>query len=391
MSIFPWHTKSPYGSLFYSTIGGVFFLLSVFTGLVHLGVKGVAVLSIIIILSALLCFPVSAKQTSSNTFVMSCGTPSTGDTTGYLEILMKDPNTGDYTSRVFMWSASDSIGTLVGENYVYETDLTLDISIIKSDDRDVVRFYCTDSGKGVSARIYSLDAFNQRYIGSTIGYGQSKNYFDYDTSYDIVSYHIYGSYGLSVSGSLPMTEFYVLYAENGVIFNAITSGQQEQTNQIIQGQQEQTDKITQNDDENTQAIIDNQNQLAENEKNQANSIGNGGMDSLGSTVPNYYGNIIEAFKGFSNNLKDDRAMLIIDFPGLKIPKIGNLINKEIQLLEPQEIQWSEWHFKNIFGEDFQIVFNIIRALTSIALVYFCVRELYDIFEYLMTLRGDSDE
>jgi hypothetical protein len=34
--IFSWHTKSPYGSFFYSTIGGSFLLLSVFTGLVQM-------------------------------------------------------------------------------------------------------------------------------------------------------------------------------------------------------------------------------------------------------------------------------------------------------------------------------------------------------------------
>ena len=36
MSVFSWHTNSPYGSLFNSTIEGSFFLLSVFNGLVHI-------------------------------------------------------------------------------------------------------------------------------------------------------------------------------------------------------------------------------------------------------------------------------------------------------------------------------------------------------------------
>ena len=35
MSIFSWHKNSPYGSLLHSTIGGLFFLLSIFYGLVH--------------------------------------------------------------------------------------------------------------------------------------------------------------------------------------------------------------------------------------------------------------------------------------------------------------------------------------------------------------------
>ena len=35
MSIFSWHKNSPYGSLLHSTIGGLFFLLSIFYGLGH--------------------------------------------------------------------------------------------------------------------------------------------------------------------------------------------------------------------------------------------------------------------------------------------------------------------------------------------------------------------
>ena len=38
--VFPRHNKTPYGSLFHSTIGGALFLLSVFNGLVHLGLSG---------------------------------------------------------------------------------------------------------------------------------------------------------------------------------------------------------------------------------------------------------------------------------------------------------------------------------------------------------------
>jgi len=36
VSVASWHSKTSYGSFFHSTIGGLFFLLSVFTGLVHL-------------------------------------------------------------------------------------------------------------------------------------------------------------------------------------------------------------------------------------------------------------------------------------------------------------------------------------------------------------------
>ena len=35
MSIFSWYKNSLYGSLLHSTIGGLFFLLSIFYGLVH--------------------------------------------------------------------------------------------------------------------------------------------------------------------------------------------------------------------------------------------------------------------------------------------------------------------------------------------------------------------
>ena len=45
VSITSWHKNSPYGSFFYSTIGGAFCLLSVFNGLVQLAIDAFLFLS----------------------------------------------------------------------------------------------------------------------------------------------------------------------------------------------------------------------------------------------------------------------------------------------------------------------------------------------------------
>lgn len=207
-------------------------------------------LSCIILVSSF-TFVSFAKQTSSNTFVMSCGTPSTGSGTGYLEILLFDGT--NYYVRTFMWNVS-LMQNNPQEPYYYFTDVSMDIRISKDKTDDkytnvVFSLFTTGTGLGVNnylrGNIYSFlsdDGDMRTFSVTEYGDTTSKD-FTYPTSLQIVGVHAYGNCDVTIDISGATKEFYVLYAEDGAIYNAIRNGQQDQTDQIKENQDKNTDKI----------------------------------------------------------------------------------------------------------------------------------------------------
>lgn len=232
--------------------------------------KYLSVICVIVIIASP-ALSVSAEQTTANTFVVSCGTPSTGSGTGYLEVYMKKGS--DVAVRVFMWSIYSS--SYVLNEYVYDTivDNCITVTLDNSGSVSYMRFSLSSeevNKYNLNCSVYSLSNTGS-YFGSEFGYSSSKLRWTFDTSYEVVSYRIYGNYNLDKVGTYSMEEFYVLYSESGAIFNAINNGQQEQTNQIIQGQQAQTDAITSNQNANTDKLLDAGSDTAQPDFNSANS------------------------------------------------------------------------------------------------------------------------
>ena len=121
----------------------------------------------------------------------------------------------------------------------------------------------------------------------------------------------------------------------------------------------------------------------EQEKQETESSGNKGMDELASAVPDYSGNVLQTFGALVNSMSHTNTDCVITMPEIKVPKIGKYFN-EIVLLEEREIDISSY----INYIPYMLV-EIVRALFSSALILFCVKELYGILEYIFVLRGGN--
>lgn len=226
----------------------------------------ILMLSSIIIASTSL-FPVSAAQNSSNTYKLSISRPSTGSSTGYAEVLIEDSSGNNYV-RVFSWCISQvaiSNDTLVG--YITSVPLLLNVS-----------------SSGITFKFPAMIGVEGTFFADIHTINNGQNYYyqrinnsdEWTFSGKIKSLHAYGNYALNGSDTLSNAEFYVLYSDNGPIYNAIVNGQQDQTDLIIQGQEAQTSSITSNQNKNTSSIISNYNsntdKLTSNQNKNTSSI-----------------------------------------------------------------------------------------------------------------------
>lgn len=72
------------------------------------------------------------------------------------------------------------------------------------------------------------------------------------------------------------------------------------------------------------------------------------------------------------------------FPAITLPEIPGIM-KESQLSSETDIDFASWVERIP-----EPVLAIVRALTTVALVYFCFKELWGVVQYVMTLKGGGD-
>lgn len=120
------------------------------------------------------------------------------------------------------------------------------------------------------------------------------------------------------------------------------------------------------------------------EKEEASGSGNSAIDDLTSAVPDYSGNIIQSFAKLANQVMHEQATCQITVPQIKVPKVANYF-PDIVLLEEQQIK-----FEDYLQYIPEMLLFLVRAVFSAALVIFCCREIYGIFEYIMTMRGGNN-
>lgn len=145
-------------------------------------------------------------------------------------------------------------------------------------------------------------------------------------------------------------------------------------------------QIQQNQDENTQSIIDNQNQLQENEKAEAQGSGNSAADNVSSAVPDQSAGFISALQTFVKGMSTTDTECTLKVPAIVVPEIPGLFSRTV-LIEEQDLSFSQ-AIKLIPNA----ILQIVRALTTIGLIVYCFKQLYDTIEYILTMRrGSSNE
>lgn len=156
------------------------------------------------------------------------------------------------------------------------------------------------------------------------------------------------------------------------------------TDKIIGSQNSNADKITGNQDANTDKIIDNQNQIVENEKNEANTSGNSATESVGAAVPDKSAGFITALKTFTKAMSTTNTDCTIKMPSIKIPEIEGFFPETVLTSE------TDVNFNQVINLIPSSILGLIQALTTVGLIVFCFKEVYDTISEALT-RRKSDE
>lgn len=337
--------------------------------------------SFITILSLILSVPVSAEEL--DVYTVQYQKPIVDKYSGYLEILTND-------NTVFVYSYCMVYNTVsLNETYYDEIDV-------------VPRFIQTGNG---SIDIY-LSLPNSYFdnlqlisnlFNSVYGNNYSRILFGNDT--DVISANIinndsgikavrsYGKNELILLNANPIYNWTVTYGSDTSLYykmQGIKEALQISNQGVIDNANQNASQIQQNQDDNTDKIIENQQQIQENEKNEAETQGQGSVDEIGSAIEDKSAGFISAIGSLVNSMSYNGTACAWSFPALKLPAIEGVM-AEYQLTEEQPIDFEFW--VNKIPSD---ILLLVRSLLTIALIVYCFKELYSTISYVLTLKGGGN-
>lgn len=121
---------------------------------------------------------------------------------------------------------------------------------------------------------------------------------------------------------------------------------------------------------------------AEREKDEATDTGNDGVGEITDVIPDHSSGFISGMENLVTSLSYSGTDCKWTFPQLYIPAIEG-VTGEIKLTDSEfEIDIGGW-VKKIPGT----ILSVIQIILTIALILFCVKELYGTVQYILTLKG----
>lgn len=173
----------------------------------------------------------------------------------------------------------------------------------------------------------------------------------------------------------------ILYADGTL---AQIQNDNSNTDKIVNNQNSNADKIQQNQNANTDKIIENQQQIQENEKNEAETQGQGSVDDVSGVIEDKSAGFISSITNLVSSMSYDGTACAWSFPALKLPAIDGVM-PEYQLTEEQSIDFEFWVNKIPSN-----ILLLVRSLLTIALIGYCFKELYNTISYVLTLKGGGN-
>ena len=153
----------------------------------------------------------------------------------------------------------------------------------------------------------------------------------------------------------------------------------EQLNQII--------SALNNSSANTEKAVDNANKKAEErEKQEAQSSGDNATNDSNSAMPSVDSGFSNSLRSFVNSLSYNGTEAILPIPETSIPAIGGITEK-IVLIPEQGYDLSATIAQYIPTN----LLSLLQHFFDIALVLFCVYELYGLIQYVLTLKKGGKE
>lgn len=188
-----------------------------------------------------------------------------------------------------------------------------------------------------------------------------------DTSIDLFQILLTSDDNLTISNSY---YFETLYGNLTVDVSDIPVGAQD----IIDNQNENTDKLIKHDEE-----------MREQEKQETQETGEGSVDDVSSAIPSDNDGFISALERLSSSLVSSSTIAKWTFPRVYLPAISGIM-EEKELISETEIDFNFWVNKIPSN-----ILSLIRVLSTIALIIFCFKELYDTISYILTMRKGVEE
>lgn len=160
--------------------------------------------------------------------------------------------------------------------------------------------------------------------------------------------------------------------------------------ELLQKSQAQADKntneIKKNQDENSQKIIDNQKELQQKEKDEAQQSGDKSTKDTQAAIPTVNEGFGSALKSFIASMSYNGTEAKLPIPRAYLPAMSG-ITEEITLIPEQDYDMSQ-AINDYLPET---LLQLIRYLFTIALILYCVYELYGLIQYVLTLRKGGKE
>lgn len=331
------------------------------------GRRGLALLAALGVLSSFFCLPTSAAvEKDYHTYSFAFSRPTVTDEMGYVEV--------DYGgwAEIFLFYAPKPV---------------TDYGVEKTYSYNVVYNYYPDSGKHVFSIQYHFN-------GSSVGISEIPIY-----AYHVGTNGVFSSFARQGSGSQDTTFFANSRPPVGLHVYGCVNGYKTSTaasDFIIQYGNEYSvsEKLEtiismlRESGSNTEQAVDNANKKAEErEKQETKTGGDNATNDTTNAMPSVDEGFANSLKTFVNSMSYNGTEALLPIPKTSIPAMAG-VTDEITLISAQDYDLSAAINQYIP----ETLLQLIRHLFTIALVLYCVYELYGLIQYVLTLKkGGKDE
>ena len=331
------------------------------------GRRGLALLAAVGVLSSLFCLPTSAAvEKDYHTYSIAFSRPTVTDEMGYVEV--------DYGgwAEIFLFYAPKPVS---------------DYSVEKTYSYNVVYNYYPDLGKHVFYIQY-------HFSGSGVGVVEIPIY-----AYHVGSNGVFSSFSRPDSGSQDNTYFVNNRPPVGLHVYGCVNGYKTATaasdfiiqygnEYSISEKLETIISMLRESGSNTEQAVDNANKKAEErEKQETQTSGDNASNDTTSAMPSVDAGFANSLKTFVGSMSYNGTEALLPIPKTSIPAMAG-VTDEITLIAAQDYDLSAAINQYIP----ETLLQLIRHLFTIALVLYCVYELYGLIQYVLTLKkGGKDE
>lgn len=346
-----------------------------------------------LIVTLVIPFGITASADVGDVYYLPFTQPTVNENDGFIEVLMKNPNTGKKIVYIYFWRLCSTVYPSM-DNGVKPT---MRLNVTSDSITYSYHFSALATDEDTYFSFIEGLATEQGVYDTWLRHSYNSMHFDYKfwkpDEYDIIGLKSYGNAEI-VTNSIDQ------YGENGGAWSVTYGGDTViaskldtiisifsglNNDDIIANQDKNSSEIQKNDDENTQAIIDNQNDLAEKEKTETQNQGEGSVNDVSGAIEDKSAGFISSIGNLVSAMSYNGTSCAWKFPALKLPAIDGVMS-EIKLTDEKPIDFEYWVNKIPSN-----VLLLVRSVLTIALIVYCFKELYNTISYVLTLKGGGND